>query len=92
MKPYNSVREGIKKHGSSRAYFLTLKERAKSGLTTIEWDWYRARQREWEPDVLAAEQEATRKKMDMDHARRLSVDELREILREKEGGHDLQAT
>lgn len=62
MRDYNPIMEGIKKHGLAKNFFLELKERVNAGcgLTAREWDWYRARQKEWEPDVLAAEEAARR--------------------------------
>lgn len=62
MKQPNTIIEGIKKHGLARNLFLEFKERvaAGQGLTAREWDWYRARQKEWEaePYVPDTEEEA----------------------------------
>ena len=46
----NTVIEGIRKHGLARNFYLELKARiaAGGGLTAREWDWYKARQKEWE--------------------------------------------
>lgn len=78
------MREGLKKHSTAHAYFLTLKERANSGgLTAVEWDWYRARQKEWEPEVLVAEQAAAARNYSLKHARSLSADDIKMILDEK---------
>jgi hypothetical protein len=51
MNTPNTVIEGIKRHGLARNFYLELKERIASGkgLTAREWDWYNARQKEWEP-------------------------------------------
>lgn len=93
MKEYNPVKEGIKKHGDARVYFLALKERANSdGLTACEWDWYRARQKEWEPDVLAAEEREARRSNDMDAARRLSNADLQSVLAERSVADDAGQT
>lgn len=56
MKVRNSVIEGIRKHGLARNFFLELKGRvaAGKGLTAREWDWYTARQKEWEPEPFDA--------------------------------------
>lgn len=83
MKQWNPIRDGVKKYGSSRAYFDVLKERAKTGLTAMEWDWYRARQKEWEPDVLAAEMAAADHRIALGYARKLSIEDLQMILAEK---------
>lgn len=85
LPKFNPVKSGLKQHGSPRAYFRALKEQVatKSTLTAMEWDWYRARQREWEPEVLLAEMEAAGHRLDLEHARRLSVDDLKMILAEK---------
>jgi hypothetical protein len=85
MRDYNPIMEGIKKHGLAKNFFLELKERVKSGngLTVREWEWYRARQREWEPEVLAAEEGEARRSNDMDSARRLSIEDLQSILAER---------
>jgi hypothetical protein len=50
----NTVIEGIRKHGLARNFYLELKARiaAGGGLTAREWDWYKARQKEWEPDEV----------------------------------------
>lgn len=85
MKNYNPVKEGLKKYGSAHAYFLTLKEKAATeGMTAMEWDWYSARQNEWEPNVLAAERTAAHHKNAMDRARTLSIEDLQSILAEKQ--------
>lgn len=84
MKAYNPVREGLKKHSTAHGYFLTLKERANNGgLTALEWDWYRARQKEWEPEVLAAEEAVASRSNALDRARTLSVEDLEMVLAEK---------
>lgn len=85
MRAYNPVIEGIKKHGLAKNFFLELKGRveAGNGLTAREWDWYRARQKEWEPDVLAAQEAAARRSNDLDAARRLSFDDLKMVMDEK---------
>jgi len=87
-KSENPVRIGIKKHGNSHAYFNSLKARivATGSLTAIEWDWYRARQKEWEPEVLEAEMKEADRRIAIDYARKLSVSDLREIVAEKQ--HD----
>lgn len=84
MKQYNPVREGLKKHPSSHAYYLTLKERAKNGLTAIELDWYRARQKAFEPEVYEAEMAAGERRVAMDYARKLSTDDLMAVLSERD--------
>lgn len=82
MREYNPVREGLKKHRSAHDYYLTLKERAKIGLTALEWDWYRARQKAFEPEIYAAEMMAASRRVAMDSARKLSIEDLRTILDE----------
>lgn len=85
MRDYNPIIEGIKKHGLAKNFFLELKERVKAGrgLTAREWDWYCARQKEWEPEVLAAEEAAAARSNAMDYARKLSVEDLQAVLAEK---------
>jgi hypothetical protein len=85
MREPNSIIEGIKRHGLAKNFFLELKARldAGGGLTAREWDWYRARQKEWEPDVLAAEMAAADRRIAIDYARKLSIDDLRMVLSEK---------
>lgn len=85
MRDYNPILEGIKKHGLAKKFFLELKKRVKAGqgLTAREWDWYRARQKEWEPDVLAAEDAAAGRRLAIKYARKLSIDDLKTILSEK---------
>ncbi len=84
MRAYNPVREGLKKHRTAHAYYLTLKERASgAGLTALEWDWYSARQKEFEPEFYAAERVAAERRLAMDGARKLSVEDLQTILNEK---------
>lgn len=85
MRDYNPILEGIKKHGLAKNFFLELKERVKAGkgLTAREWDWYHARQKEWEPEVLAAEEAASDRLLAMDYARKLSIEDLKTILSEK---------
>ena len=88
MRQYNPVREGLKKYPTAHAYYLTLKERAnKDGLTAIEWDWYNARQKEFEPEVYAAEQAEGARRLALDYARKLTVEDLRMVLGEKTAGH-----
>jgi hypothetical protein len=84
MRQYNPVREGLKKHPTAHAYYLTLKERARTGLTALEWDWYRARQKEFEPDAYAAEMKEGERRVAIDYARKLSVDDLKAVLAEHE--------
>jgi hypothetical protein len=82
----NFVASGIKKYGT-KDYFLILKEKSKgAGMTAQEWDWYRARQKEWEPDVLAAEMKEAERKISMDRARKLSIKDLRDLLEERMAG------
>lgn len=85
MRGYNPIMEGIKKHGLAKNFFLELKERVKGGrgMTAREWDWYRARQKEWEPEVLAAEEAAAARSNALDYARKLSVEDLQMIIAEK---------
>lgn len=84
MKQFNPVKEGLKKHRTAHAYFLTLKERANNGgLTAVEWDWYRARQKEWEPELLKKEREEDARNYALDRARTLSINDLEAILKEK---------
>jgi hypothetical protein len=85
VKQYNPIMEGIKKHGLAKNFFLELKERVKAGngLTAREWDWYHARQKEWEPEVLAAQEIEARHSNDMEAAKRLSAEDLRTILQDK---------
>ena len=84
MRRYNPVREGLKKHPTAHAYYLTLKERANnSGLTAIEWDWYRARQQQFEPEIYEAERLAGERRVALDYARKLTVDDLKMVLDEK---------
>jgi hypothetical protein len=87
MRQYNPVREGLKKHPTAHAYYLTLKERAnKDGLTAIEWDWYRARQQQFEPEVYAADLAAGARRVALDYARKLTIEDLQVILAEKMAG------
>lgn len=84
MRQYNPVREGLKKHPTAHAYYLTLKERAKTGLTAMEWDWYRARQKEFEPELYAADIKAGERRVALDYARKLSIEDLKAVLAERE--------
>jgi hypothetical protein len=83
MRAHNPIREGLKKHSTAYGFYLTLKERAEVGLTALEWDWYRARQKEFEPEVYAAEMLAAQRRVSMDCARKLSIEDLQTILDEK---------
>ncbi len=84
MKAYNPVREGLKKHSTAHEYYLTLKVRANgAGLSATEWDWYRARQKEIEPEIYEAEQIAAQRSNAMNSARKLSIEDLQTILDEK---------
>lgn len=85
MKQFNPIMEGIKKHGLAKNFFFELKDRLKAGngLTAREWDWYRARQKEWEPEILAAEMAAARKRNALADARTLSIEDLQMIIDEK---------
>ena len=84
MRAYNPVREGLKKHRTAHDYYLTLKVRANAtGLTALEWDWYRARQKEFEPKVYEAERLAGERRAALDYARKLSIEDLKTVLDEK---------
>ena len=81
----NLIKEGLERYRNPYAYFLSLLEKAATeGMTAMEWDWYRARQKAWEPDVLVAERAAAHHKNAMDKARTLSVEDLQSILTEKQ--------
>jgi hypothetical protein len=85
MRHLNPVQIGLKRHSSARKYFDELKKQIErdGAATAVEWDWYRARQREWEPEVLAAEMAAAGHRIDLEHARKLSIEDLQAILDEK---------
>jgi hypothetical protein len=81
----NPIAAGLARHnGNTRAFYEALKERAKrEGMTAMEWDWYRARQKEWEPDVQAREMEEATRRIAMDAARKLPTEDLMLILAER---------
>lgn len=77
-RAWNPVGEGIKRHSSAHAYFLELKTKTK--MTAMEWDWYRARQKQWEPEAYAQDMAKARHRSAMKSAEVLSDDDLRSIL------------
>lgn len=83
MKQYNPIKIGLKKHRTAHSFYLALKEQAKTGLTAIEWDWYRARQREFEPEIYKAEMREAERRNAITSARKLSIEDLKIILAEK---------
>ncbi len=86
LKPVNFVKEGFKKYGNPRAFYKALKEHihAGEGLTAQEWDWYRSRQKEWEPDQFVKDRKRSDDAIAMKFARTLSTADLRSILGERE--------
>jgi hypothetical protein len=86
MSRPNPILDGIRKHGDARKFFQSLKERAEGGgLTAREWEWYLARQREWEPEVLEAETREAERRDAMTRAATLSAEDLAAVLRGKTG-------
>jgi hypothetical protein len=84
IRPYNPIREQLKSGKPSRVLYDELKARKSHGLTAIEWDWFRARQQEWEPEEQARERAEASRENAMRYARQfLTTDDLRELLNER---------
>lgn len=88
MRNSNPIASGLARHGGgTRAFYEELKGRAKlHGLTAMEWDWYRARQRQWEPEVQASDMAEAGRRIAIEKARELSTEDLEAILAERRLG------
>lgn len=84
MRRVNAVTQGIKQHGDPRAYYESLKVRAAAGgMTAIEWEWYHARQKQWEPEAYEKYLAEVDRSIAMDRARTLSIADLETLIAEK---------
>jgi hypothetical protein len=82
----NPIRAAMKKGRSARGIYEDLKAKAKgNGMTAIEWDWYRARQKEWEPELFEQDRLDARRNNNLAAARELSLEDLEIVLAEKRG-------
>jgi hypothetical protein len=81
----NPVKQAIKKHGSAHAAYLAMrgKVEAGGGLTAVEWDWFNARMKEWEPEKHEARRKEGHRRYCLNIARDLSTDDLEAILAER---------